>query len=94
MVRMHGPKAGPPEASDLGLSSGPVVVYEGLESGGAGRAIVISPATHFKGATMNLWGGDWVVGLSGEIEKVPAGFVHETILHTSHVSMEDDEHAR
>ena len=43
--------------------------------------MVVSPATHFKGATMNQWDDDWVVGLSGEIAEVPAGFAHETILH-------------
>ena len=82
MVRMHGPFSGPPTTADLGLSSGPVVVYDGLENGGSNHAIVVSPATHFKGATMLRWGDDWTVGMSGEIASVPAGFKHETILVT------------
>eukprot|EP00937_MAST-01D_sp_MAST-1D-sp2_P001128 g1128.t1 len=81
MVRMPPPRAGAPAASSLGLSSGPVVVFEGMEHGGRGDALVVSPATHFKGATMLQWADDWVVGLSGEITEVPAGFSHETIVH-------------
>ena len=79
-------KSGPPQplgsepGADLGLSTGPVVVYEGLENGGSNHALVVSPATHFKGATMNRWGDDWTVGMSGEITEVPAGFRHETIV--------------
>ena len=80
MVRIHGPFSGAPTTADLGLSSGPVVVYDGLENGGSNHALVVSPATHFKGATMLRWGDDWTVGMSGEITGVPAGFKHETIL--------------
>lgn len=83
MVNMHGPKAGPPTADDLGLSSGPVVLFDGFENGGNNDAVVVSPATHFKGATMNVWADEWVVGLSGEITEVPRGFAHETIVHAS-----------
>jgi hypothetical protein len=32
-----------------GLSSGPVVAFDGWENGGTNHAVVISPATHFKG---------------------------------------------
>ena len=80
MVGGHGPFAGAPGSADLGLSGGPVVVFDGYENGGSGTAVVISPATHFKGATMLRWGDDWTIGMSGEITEVPAGFVHETIL--------------
>ena len=52
MVRGHGPFAGAPGSADLGLSGGPVVVFEGLERGGSNNAVVVSPATNFKGATM------------------------------------------
>ena len=72
--------AGPPISEGLGLSSGPIVIFDGLENAGGDHAVVISPATHFKGATMMRWEEDWVVGLSGEITHVPAGFLHETIL--------------
>ena len=70
-----------PKPNVLGLSSGPVVVYDGFENGGSNHALVISPATHFKGATMLRWGDDeWAVGMSGEITEVPVGFTHETIM--------------
>ena len=72
--------AGPPISEGLGLSSGPIVIFDGLENAGGDHAVVISPATHFKGATMMRWEEDWVVGLSGEITHVPAEFLHETIL--------------
>lgn len=79
-VNLHGPFAGAPGSDDLGLSAGPVVVFDGLESSGSNHAVVIAPATHFKGATMLRWGDDWTVGLSGEITEVPVGFSHETIM--------------
>ena len=79
-VNLHGPFAGAPGSADLGLSAGPVVVFDGLESSGSNHAVVIAPATHFKGATMLRWGDDWTVGLSGEITEVPVGFSHETIM--------------
>jgi hypothetical protein len=80
MVEMHGPFAGAPKTSDMGLSGGPVVIFDGFENDGGNSAIVVSPATHFKGATMLRWEDDWVVGMSGEITEVPAGFSHSTIL--------------
>jgi hypothetical protein len=80
MVRIHGPFSGAPTTADLGLSSGPVVVHEGLQNRGSNHAVVVSPATHFKGATMLRWADDWTVGMSGEITEVPVGFSHETIL--------------
>ena len=80
MVLGHGPFTGAPCSADLGLSGGPVVVFDGLENGGENHAVVISPASHFKGATMLRWGDDWTIGMSGEITEVPPGFTHETIL--------------
>ena len=80
MVRIHGPFSGAPTTGDLGLSSGPVVVHDGLTNGGSNHAVVVSPATHFKGATMLRWEDDWTVGMSGEITEVPVGFKHETVL--------------
>jgi hypothetical protein len=77
---LHGPFAGAPGSADLGLSAGPVVLLDGLARGGGNRAVVVSPATHFKGATMLRWGDDWSVGVSGEVTEVPVGFRHETIL--------------
>lgn len=81
-VGLHGPFAGAPTTADLGLSSGPVVVFDGVgdSPGAGGDTLIVSPATHFKGATMLRWGADWTVGLSGEITGVPEGFSHETIL--------------
>jgi hypothetical protein len=86
MVGAHGPYPGAPNTTDLGLSSGPVLVYDGHTNGGNNHALMLSPATHFKGATMNKWGSDWTVGMSGEITEVPAGFEHETILVAGEVS--------
>lgn len=80
MVLGHGPFAGAPGSGDLGLSGGPVVVFDGLENGGENHAVVISPASHYKGATMLRWGDDWTIGMSGEITEVPMGFTHETII--------------
>jgi hypothetical protein len=79
MVSAHGPFAGAPKATNLGLSAGPVLVFDGLQNGGTNHALLVSPATHFKGATMNRWDADWTVGMSGEITEVPAGFEHETV---------------
>ena len=62
------------------IALGPVVVFDGIANSGANHAIVISPATHFKGATMLRWGDDWAIGMSGEITEVPVGFAHETII--------------
>jgi hypothetical protein len=39
-----------PASADLGLSGGPVVVHEGLSNGGSSNALMVSPATHFKGS--------------------------------------------
>ena len=63
-------------------SPGPAVLFDGSENGGNNDAVVVSPATHFKGATTNVWAEEWV-GLSGEITEVPRGFAHETIAHAS-----------
>ena len=70
-----------PKPNVLGLSSGPVVAYDGFENGGSNHALVISPATHFKGATMHRWGDDeCAVGMSGEITEVPVSFTQEAIM--------------
>jgi len=74
---------GAPPAEKLGLDSGPVVIVAPETAGGA--AVIVAPATHFKGAVQlrsNQAGGahDWVVGVSGEVASVPAGFRHETML--------------
>jgi hypothetical protein len=53
MVGAHGPFQGAPHTTDLGLSSGPVLVFDGRMNGGGNHALMVSPATHFKGATMN-----------------------------------------
>lgn len=58
---------GPPTVGDMGLTAGPVVVF-GDSPGGA--ALVVSPASHFKGAVQNRWGDDWVAGVSGEVTEV------------------------
>eukprot|EP00037_Helgoeca_nana_P023111 m.238914 g.238914 ORF g.238914 m.238914 type:complete len:378 (+) comp26243_c0_seq8:128-1261(+) len=57
-----------PPASVLGLTGGPVVIYRGDSNG---SALMVSPASHFKGAVQNRWGGDWVSGVSGEVTEVP-----------------------
>ena len=68
-----------PESRNMGLTGGPVVVHEGLATGG-GSALMVSPALHFKGAVQLREGDNWVIGVSGEVEEVPAGFTHQTLL--------------
>jgi hypothetical protein len=76
---------GPPTEKVLGLDSGPVVIFDGRgdELVQGNHALIVSPATHFKGAVQMRSGADWVAGVSGEVEEVPAGFTHETIVHAS-----------
>lgn len=69
-----------PQSVHLGLSGGPVVVHEGLSSGGSSNALMVSPATHFKGAVQLREGDNWAIGVSGEVEEVPEGFMHRTLL--------------
>jgi hypothetical protein len=77
--------SGAPPADKLGLDSGPVVLFDGASTGNSkgDHAMIISPATHFKGAVQFMRDRDWVAGVSGEVTKVPAGFTHETILHAT-----------
>ena len=70
---------GPPTSDMLGLDSGPVVLFTAASA----HALVISPASHFKGAVQMRSGENWVAGVSGEVLQVPAGYSHETILHAT-----------
>eukprot|EP00038_Savillea_parva_P028861 m.67416 g.67416 ORF g.67416 m.67416 type:complete len:998 (+) comp8438_c0_seq1:47-3040(+) len=78
--------AGAPQTDNLGLTGGPVVLFDNstlAQPYGAtcpAAALVVSPASHFKGAVTGRWGPDWVAGVSGEVEEVPAGYTHDTIL--------------
>eukprot|EP00937_MAST-01D_sp_MAST-1D-sp2_P000149 g149.t1 len=81
--------AGAPPADKLGLDSGPVVVFE-TQAQDAGQAstydaAMLAPVSHFKGAvqvrsTQDGGAGDWVAGVSGEVQSVPAGYSHATML--------------
>jgi hypothetical protein len=75
--------SGPPTQDHLGLDSGPVVLFDATAPAEGSRALVVSPATHFKGAVQMRHGESWVAGVAGEVEEVPAGYSHETILHAT-----------
>eukprot|EP01065_Artemidia_motanka_P035546 TRINITY_DN43453_c0_g1_i1.p1 TRINITY_DN43453_c0_g1~~TRINITY_DN43453_c0_g1_i1.p1 ORF type:complete len:791 (+),score=261.97 TRINITY_DN43453_c0_g1_i1:49-2421(+) len=61
-----------------GLSSnGPVLLHDG-----SGAAVVVSPANNFKSAvhTLSKEPAQWETGISSELESLPPGFSHRTLL--------------
>ena len=62
----------------IGLQGGPVVLYGGQKYGGA--AMVISPASNFKGALGYRTNHSWSHGMSSDIVSVPEGYKHITVV--------------
>jgi hypothetical protein len=76
-------EAGPPTEQQLGLDSGPVVLFDATAPAEGSHALIVSPASHFKGAVQMRYQESWVAGVAGEVTEVPAGYTHETILHAT-----------
>ena len=59
-----------------GLSSnGPVVLFDKLI-----QALIISPMDNYKSAVHTASAESWEMGVSSEVESLPNGFVHRTLL--------------
>jgi len=66
------------EVEMVGLSGGPVVLYGGRKFQNA--AVMISPATNFKGSLGHRSNSTWSHGMSSDILEVPKGYRHVTVV--------------